>query len=308
MPTPYDLYVRFLVTKGVDDVNDANKHLAELNLPPVADAAFDAQYSLVTTALHEGVIAQIEKKTYSVDFLRWMTVLQVEELWQYEVTSFTKDRDRKALCKLVYDIHQDFPLRTAINALLIKAVPLNDIVQAINQRFATLLRDEHLRIYEKFFFNPRQMTRGSWRSFIKSCDSSESSIYFIALSEPIEVVKTELEMPSKTSSSENLQFLATKSFLRARQLLRLETPEGGEEARKWIDTYLKVTDKYEKHRSGDMGDFGNALQMEFQFVDTAFNSPDPEVLKELSARMKERDDKKAADDAEKGSPLPEPAA
>lgn len=296
MPTPYDLYVRFLVSKGLDDIGDVNSELEALNLPKVPVAALNAQVAVVSTALPQGIKAQIENKSYSVDFLKWMKVLQVDELWHYEQTPFTKDRERKAICKLAYDIHQDFPLRTTINALLIKAVPIKDIIQAVNQRFSSFLKDEHIRVYEKYFFNPRNMTRQAWRVFLETCESEDAAIYFTALSEPIEVVKTELELPSKTSSSENLQFLATKSFLMAKSHLSNKTPKSADEARKWIDIYLKVTDKYEKFRSGDMGDFANALQMEFDFVDTEFAEADPEVLKELSDRKKaetEKDEKAA---------------
>lgn len=297
MPTPYDLYLRFLVTKGVDDVEAINEQLELLNMPAVSAEDLAPQISLVDTTLPQGVKDQIEKKSYSADFLKWMKVLQVEELWHFETTPFTKDRDRKAACKLAYDINQDVQLRTTINALLIKAVPPKDIVQTVNQRFSYFLKDEHIVIYAKYFFNPKVMTRKAWREFLEECEDEDRAIYFTALTEPVEVVKTELELPSKTSSSENLQFLATKSFLMAKQFLSSRVPNGSEEARKWIDTYLKVTDKYEKYRSSDMGDFAKALQMEFDFVDTEFAEADPEVLKELSERKKTENEKKEAEEA-----------
>jgi hypothetical protein len=302
MPTPYDLYVRFLVTKGEDDIEHVNRTLSDLNLPAITQAVFDGQYSLVLNSVPLGIATQIEKKSYSVDFMKWMAILQVAELWDGERTAFTgKDAAKRGFIKLVYDIHQDIKLRTAINALLIKAVPPKDIIQAVNQRYSTLLREDHIVVYSKFFFEPKTMTRKAWRGFVKRSDPHEASVYFTALSESVDVVRTELELPAKLSTSESLQFLAGKVFSKAKSFLDVKTPEGGDEARKWVSTYLHVLDKYQKYRTGDSDDFASSLQMEFQFVDDEFLTPDTDVMAEITARMKKGEKKDEPEGGEAAS-------
>lgn len=312
MATPYDLYVRFLVTKGLDDPEDVNAALAEFYLPRIDAATFDAQASLVESQAPLGIQKQIATKNYSVDFLPWMKILQVDGLWHFEKLAFLpKDDPVRPLAKLAYDIHQDGQLRITVNALLIKGVPHQDIAASVNIRYATLLREGHIALYERFFFAPKTMTRGSWRTYLRACQAAETAIYFTALTAPLDELKTELELPAKHSTSEVLQYLLTKSAVKAKRLLDDDTPAGRHEARAWIDTVLKLTDKYEKHRTGDQADFANTLQMEFDFVNTEFTTPDPEVLKELA------DKAKAAADAQKArspeatvpvgdDPLPEP--
>jgi hypothetical protein len=289
MPTPYDLYVRFLVTKGETDLGVVNAKLDELNLPPIEEIHFEVQQDIVGEAIPDGIGAQIVKKTYSADFMKWMTILQVAELWQGE--PFVKDREARSVCKLVYDVHQDIVMRMTINALLVKAVPAREVIQAVNAKYASLLREHHITLYEKFFFNPRQMTRAGWKAYLRRCVQREAAIYFTALSEPLDVVKTELELPAQLSSSESLQYLATKTFLKAKSALEVNTPGGADEARKWVGLFLNVTDKYEKYRTGDTADFGNSLQMEFDFIDDEFLTPDQEVQKELAEKKSKADGK-----------------
>lgn len=279
MPTPYDLYVRFLVTKGDDSPGAVNVRLAELNLAEIEPVHFDAQDCFVAAAVPKGIVTQIEKKSYGADFLKWMEVIQLREFW-------SKDKDDRSLCKLVLDIHQDLSLRTTINALLVKGVLPRDVIQAVNGKYSTLLREHHIAAYEKYFFNPRQMTRTAWKKYLRLVTKKEAAVYFTALSEPLDVVKTELELPAKISSAESLQYLATKVFLKAKHALGNNTPAGDENARKWVNAYLNVTDKYEKFRTGDQADFGRSLQMEFEFVDDEFMSPDTEVLKEITDKQR----------------------
>lgn len=294
MPTPYDLYIRFLITKGVQETGGINEHLSELGLPPVDDVVVDAQEAVVSQSLPAPVVLQAETKLYGGDYLHYMRVLEVEDLWYLEKPFRDKDPKKRSLVKLAYDIHQDPTLRLVINSLLMKGVPAAELVQIVNNRFASLLRDEHVTVYEKYFFSPRRMTRGSWRTFLKACEGAEANVYFTALSEPLEVLKTELELPSKVSSSETLQYLLTKSYLKAKQFLAVNTPEGSREARYWIDSVLQLVDKYEKYRSSDAADFGRALQMEFDFVDSEFEVPDKEVLTEISSKLRKDEGASAA--------------
>lgn len=282
MALPYDLYLRFLVTTGLDEVAAVNERLDELGLPGVTEKQLVAQSELVSSVIPDSIQRQIDEGVYSSDFLKWMKILEVEDLWLYE-KPFRNEQSRYT--KLVYDIHQDPQLRLTLNALLMKGGKPADLAQDLSLKFSALLKEPHIDLYERFFWNVRRMTRRDWRSFLAGCGEREKAIYFVALTEPLDVLRTELELSSKISVSDTLQYLLTRSFQKAKQYLRLTTKDANAEARAWIDEVLKLADKYEKHRTGDVADFGKALQMEFDYTETDFPVPDSDTLRDLQSKM-----------------------
>lgn len=294
-PVPYNLFVRFLITKGTTSAEAVNTALEALNLAPIYDELFQAEWELVHSQLSLGLAKQIAAKSYSVDFPRAMKVLCVWDLWRYEKEF--KD-DYRTVVKLTYDIHQDLQLRLTINALLMKNVPHSDVAQTVNLRFSALLKAEHIDLYERFFFAARSMTRGAWKKYLKRCDDAEKSLYFTALTDTLDTVKTELDLPAKHSTTETLQYLLTKSTARAKRLLSDDSPSARGEAMKWIDTVMKLTDKYEKYRAGDQADLANQVQFEFSFVETEFAQAGEENVVELAAKVKKSGDELEAEKKE----------
>lgn len=294
-PVPYSLFVRFLITKGYATLDDLNAQLGELSLAPVDAGLFEAESSLVFSAVSPGVSGQILKRNYSADFPQAMKVLCVWDLWRYEKAFQGAPGDPwRGVVKLAYDIHHDPSLRLTINALLMKGVPPLDIAQTVNMRYAALLRDDHILLYEKFFFQARAMTRAAWKRYLKKCDGPEKKVYFLTLNHSLDEVKTALDLPANHSTTETLQYLLTKSTMRAKRLLDDETPTGRAEAMKWIDTVLKLTDKYEKYRAGDQTDLAKTLQMEFDFINTEFPAAGSELIEEQQAKAKKSGDEEEA--------------
>ena len=278
MARPYDIYLRFLVTKGLQETQQYNDELEKLCLPQVTDKEIDFHYQFVNSVLPKPVQKQVETQHLEGDFRKWMKILEVDELWSFEKPFKTTDTQ---YIKLVYDIHSDPRLRLTLGALLLKGVKHMDLVQSVNLKFASMLKPEHLELYEKYFWNVKRMTRADWKSYLPRTDSSERSVLFICLAEDIEAVKVTLDMPAKTSVSDMLQYLLANCYQKAKHHLRLATPENNAEARKWIDEVLKLSDKYEKHRTGDMADFSKTLQMEFDYVDTEFMTPDDQMKDDI---------------------------
>lgn len=294
MPIPYDLYIRFLATKGMDDITQINESLQAIKLPDVPQEDLDRQWELIHSALPINIVNQIERKCYSNDFMRNMNALEVSELWLYEAPFNKKEEGAKELgpyMKAVYEIHQDGWLRLCINALLMKRVSLEEISRILSSKFSIVLKERQLDIYARYFFNTSQMTKAAWKSYIKRYTGKEAHIYLTALTESVEVLKTELDLPAIISISDSLQWLLTKSFSKAKTFINMGTLEANREAREWIDQVVKLTDKYEKHRSGDQHDFAKALQMEFEFVEEAFETPDDEIAQELGEKSRPKDTK-----------------
>lgn len=285
MAIPYEIYLRFLVTKDMTTEDEVNEHLALLMLPRCTQEQLDQQYEFVHSTLPLGVKSQLENKSWGgQDFVHWMRVLEIHEFWQAEKPFVTPES--RLLVKLTNDVHDDPKLRMTINALLIKGVKPHDIMQSIQQKFSTPLREGHIELYRKYFFDPRRMTRTAWRHYLKNVDDFEQRVYFMALTEPLDIVRSELDLPAKVSVSAMLQGLLTRSYQKARAFLDDNGANSAKEARAWIDQCLAIADKYEKYRSADQTDFSQSLQLEFDFVETHFASPDSEVLREVTERAK----------------------
>lgn len=295
-PVPHQLFVRYLVTKGCSTLGEVNEALAEQNLPAIEASLFAAEQELVLSQVPLGIIKQIKSKTFGIDFAPAMRVLAVWDMWRSDkrILGWETD-DYRGVVKLATDLNQDLALRLTINSLLIKQVSHRDISQTINLRYAAMLREEHLDFYQRFFFNPQIMTRASWKKYLKVCESRERSGYLTALTSPLEDVKAKLEIPAKHSTSEVLQMLLSKSVQNARESFTDRTPSGRLEAMKWVDTVLKLTDKFEKFRAGDQADLANSLQMEFDFVEVDFPSAGSESVHELEEKTKAAKDVKEAE-------------
>ena len=286
MAVPHEIYVRFLASKGLNELPKVNEALGAISLPPIDQKALESQLAALDAVLPSGVSEQIEKKDFKEDFLQWMEVLDLRELWLAEKP--WQDPDIRPAVKLIFDVHQDTVLRKTLNSLLIKGMKAKDLAQTLGAKFATLLKEEHVDLYSKVFFNPARMARADWRQYLRLVPDTEARAYAIALSEPLDVLKIELELPSKVSVSETLQWLLSKSYSKARTFMEINTPEANREAREWIEQVVKLTDKYEKYRSGDQDDFAKNLQMEFHFIDTPFEEPDGDLLKEVADRLKNK--------------------
>lgn len=281
MAIPHELYLRFLATKGFDDLKKVNENLTELGLRVVSQEDLDRQWNLIHSVAPKGIITQIERKSYSVDFLPCMKVLEVEDLWKAEPCV-----KAKATEKLCYDILQDPTLKITVNALLIKKVSIVEITRLMTAKYAVLYKEIHYDIYQRFFFNPQRLLRKDWKEYLKCCSENEKRLYFTALTEDVEVLKTELDLPAQISVSETLQWLLTKSFQKAKTYMRMNTPDANRESREWISQITILADKYEKHRSGDQSDFAKSLQMEFDFIEEDFATPDSDLLEEFTASQK----------------------
>lgn len=285
MALPYDNYIRFLVTKGHVDLDEVNGLLENFSLPAIKQKHLDEHWALVSSTLPLGVKAQLENGSQGGDeFLRWMAFLEVPEYWLAEKPFATPER--RSSIRITESIHDDQMLRLAINALFIKGVQPKEMLQSLSAKYPTPLRDGHLEIYQAMFWNTKRMQRRDWKSYLSLVNTREQSVYFLALTDTLDVVKTELELPSSVSVSNMLQWLLSKSFQKAKTLIDVNSPDAAKEARLWIDKAIVLADKYEKYRSTDQADLSQSLQMEFDFVDTQFAAPDDETLREVTERIK----------------------
>jgi len=291
---PYDLYLRFLYSQGCLEFAEIRNKINELSLPPISYDTYELQGNYVNATVPSAIARLIERKRYDLSFLKWMGEIDVREMW-YGVEPF-RDSDKEKIISLTMDIHSDPVLRLTLNALLIKNVDIGDLVPMLNIKFSTSYKPANFELYRKFFFDPRRMKRQDWKAYLKTCTDTEKSIYFCALTEPLETLKCKLGLPSRVEVSEELSKLLRHAIDKSHQYLSLGSKETNHEARAWISTVLSLTEKYEKYRTADSSDFGKSLQMEFEYVDTDFDSPDAETLEKLNQNAKEKEAKRAKEE------------
>ena len=144
MTKPYELFIRFLVTNGAEDFEDVNLVLTELSLQEIDEKYFEKITNFVQNNLPKNIQRQIETKKYEGDFSWWMKILDVWELWEYDVAFRNKNT---SWIKIVYDIHTDAGLRHSVNALLLKGDLPKDICQDMNNKYSYMLRENHINLY-----------------------------------------------------------------------------------------------------------------------------------------------------------------
>lgn len=281
MALPHDLYIRYLVTKGCDSLGAVNHELEQLDLTQIEHKDFERHYNFVEASVPPAVLKQSASKRYEKKFLRWMEVLGLKEIWLAEGPWAKKEM--MGVWKLLYGCLSDKMLTLTMNALLVKIPNDQEISEIINGRFSAMLMPAHIALYRKYFFDCAKMTRQDWKSHLTSCGPQEKHLYFIALTEKLDVLKTELELPAVISVASSLQYLFTKSFQKSKQYLNSSTPEANKEARAWISQTMALADKYEKYKTGDKQDFTNQLLLEFDYVNEDIPAPDDDMLAQIMA-------------------------
>lgn len=280
---PYDLYVRFLVTKGLEDLGSVNQNLNDLNLPAINESEFSKQHQIVHQNVPEYVSRSITDKNLAPDFIKTSArLLEVDELWRFEKQYKTMN---DAWIRLVYDIHSDPTLRLTIDCLLIKKQSSEDIVRDLNLKFSTMFKNEHIDLYRKFFFDPARMTRKDWNSFLKRCDGPFKLMMMTALTGDLDELKTELDLPSNPDVSTGLRYIFATSMKKVKLHMNMNSPESEREARSWINTAIMAADKYQKYAKANVEDFGKSLQMQFAYIETDFETPDVALATEIKKKQ-----------------------
>jgi len=264
MALPYDCYIRFLITKGIDDLGEINRELAVLDLPEATSFDVKKQSQLIDKYLPQDARTAIDAKHYTPQFLEWMAMIDLAKLWEYEGSYRTQDSVR--LMRAVYDIHYDPRLRVAINALLIKGTSRAVMARKLSAKHSADLSEEIINVYAETFFDCSKMRRADWRKYISRVENQdEVRLYFAALTEDAYLIETELGLDAQAPVGNMLQFMLVKSFQKVKDLCDVGTPDTDKESRNWMKHCLTVIEKYDKYKSSDMDDFKSNLQLEFRY-------------------------------------------
>ena len=253
MRVPYEGYVRFLITSGLDS-EETNNHLEELGLNPISSEYWDRQFEV----LHELKIPKKIKKFWK-DPNRNIP----KGFFEYNVGKNNHFRDAVEAVK-------DFDVSLTIRGMLSIKAPAEEISSVLNGKFAMVFRKEALSIFEKYFFNPKIMSRTSWKLYLKDLSNQEKGIIYLGITGEDLELRAELGLPSKISVSENYQKLHIFAMQKFNRYIKAGMPGADDEAMKWAKVAMSAGDKYEKLKVSDATDFVRDIQMEFDQVDTDF--------------------------------------
>jgi len=298
---PYDLFVKYLITKGSDTLTKLNEELKKFRLSPVSEPIFNRHYTSLRTNLPTPIWNQIvTQKVHGPAFLRWMDGLSLKSIWENH-KAYSTDETKK-FWSLTFDILEDPTVRMSTNAMIMKGVGFDDLAQMLNAKFSCMLKAPHIEAYKKYFWNPAYMTRRDWRDYMAQSDigNAEKDILFSALTEIADVVRTKLGLPAGIITSDVLQFMATEAMLKAKHYLRVNDQTGNTEARAWMTQTERLLTLREKYKAADLRDFSKELQMQFEYVDTEFDSPDAQALKEVREKDVSSKEERAASEAMEG--------
>lgn len=288
---PYDRYVRFLITAGESDSEKINEALTDLGLFAVLPTTLEDKLREIVNSIPDYAEKQRDNKKFDFNYYRMMKPLDVQEAWSV-VQPFCKDNtiiETTRLMRTVIDINYDVQMRFALRALIFKNCDPKDICQDINQKFSFGLKEQHVHLYRKYFWDPSIMRRQDWKNYLKLCGNYEKALMFNIMSSDTEVIKAELGLPTKINVTETYQKLFAQIQLKVQQYMAINSPETNSEARKWIKTLSDLGDKYKKYEKGSMDDFGKLLQLEFQYTENDFPMPDEMTRKLVESKKPGQD-------------------
>lgn len=303
---PYDRYVRFLITSGESEIDQINESLSELGLFAISPLSFQAQLESIVTSLPDYIEKQRINKKFDYNYYRMMKPFDVQEAWSL-MQPFCKDHtiiETTRLMRTVKDINYDIQMRFALRALIFKGCEPKDICQDLNTKFSFGLKEQHVELYKKYFWDPSIMLRKDWKDYLKLCGNYEKALMFNVMSSDTEIVKAELGLPTKISVTDTYQKLFAQIQLKVQQYMAVNSPETNSEARKWIKILTDVGDKYKKYEKGSMDDFGKLLQLEFQYTENDFPMPDEMTRKLVESKKPGQELKEGATSGKDVQELP----
>lgn len=282
MRLPHERYIRFLITSGLD-LEETNEHLQDKGLPPcpVDDEQseyWDQQYSILfESSVPKSIKAfweSAEKKKFPEGFFEYMNTLGLKEAWAYNV-------GKSRYFTIAVDALEDEDICIGIRCLLTLRAAPEEISAIINSKFGMVLPKESVTLFKEYFYDPRIMSRRSWRHYLRAVPSEHRNLLYKAISGREVELRAELDYPNKISVADHYQKLHIYAMEKFNTYRTSSGPNADQHAIKWAGIAMSAGDKYEKLKLGDTADFSKDIQMEFAFVDTDFAMIGEENLEEI---------------------------
>lgn len=290
MRLPYENYIRFLITSGLD-LEETNESLEELGLGKATPDYWNRQYEI----LHNLKIPKKIKKFWKNPtgkvpngFFEYMNVAGLKDAWLYNC-------DNSKYFSQMIDVMSDPNITLILQAMTAVKASLEEISSIVNGKFAIPFHKESIRLFQIYFFDTKIMSRTSWKIYLKDLPSEDRNVLYLGLvGEDLEL-RALLGLPTKISVSENYQKLHIFSMTKFMRYSKAGVNQSDSEALKWAKMAMDSGDRYEKLKVSDATDFVRDIQMEFDQIDTDFPTIGEDDLEEIKSNKDAGKNNDAAD-------------
>jgi hypothetical protein len=279
MRYPYDLFIKFLVTRradvsatleslGLPELSVKETHDRDLvggNLPPSVKSYLDSDHNRVESK--EG-------------FLEWAEAHDIREMWEIQPEFIHSDHrvltKGSGAMKKACDLFADQRKRTALSLLLMREFESSDIVDVFSDHFETEIDEKVIDLAKKYFFDFSEMTPTDWHSLFNNLPAEERDQLSVGLQPHTrEFIEHSIgKLPALTYES-ILHDVMVTSYYKFKALAN--QPLMDNLAQRWATMAMVAGEKKIKYTKGDRQDLREDIQMRFEF--SAGNFPS---LAELS--------------------------
>lgn len=265
MRYPYDLFIRFLITRKAD----VNATLTSFNLPQLTEKEIqdrsDLLYANPPPSVQEYFNSNSSRVQNKDKFLEWAEIHNIRELWELQDEFQCGSKDTEQACKLFADPQK----RTALSILIIRAFDYDDIAEIFKHKFDLDLSKETFRLAQLYFFNFLHMRERDYINLIRNVSPEERHALQLASSPASkDFLSHKLGRVPSLSYDTILQDIMVSSYYKFK--VCLDEPLFDILAMKWATMAMKAGELKKKYGSGDKMGLMQQLELRFDFDQPEF--------------------------------------
>lgn len=281
MRYPYELFIRFLITRRAD----VNATLASFGLPELTDEEIEERNGISSSAMPPSVEEYLDSDKNIVankeGFLEWAEIHDIREMWEIQPEFKISDertvtRGSNGMTKAC-EIFANAQMRTAFSLLVIRAFEYEDIVELFQNRFHYIVTKESYALAVKYFFNFTYMRHNDYVNLLENVSPEERDSLNTALGPTTSnFVEHRIGATPKLTYDEILQDIMVTCYYKFKACHN--EPLMDMLAMKWAAMAMKAGEQKEKYGKGDKMGLQQQLELKFEFDEPTFPS-----LEELKA-------------------------
>lgn len=278
---PHKKFIEALSLSGLT-VNQVKKKLEELDLI-TSDEGIAFIYSTVQQSAKRNVIATTHNSTLRPIYLDVLeSDLDVLEMFVY-LTKHQIDRPFYPVDNSI-KILTDPLMYRLITSMAFTQFTDEDIELIVNARFNYEYSSEDIKLFLKYFFNIESWSRKDKKDLVDLIEDPGLSYYYtLALKGDKEFLMWKLGVTPEKDFKVMLQEMAQDSFFNFKEKSKIKP----DEAQRWANLTLKITDKIEAIQKEESGSTKGLLE-EIQFKVKTY-SAGPETIRHFSDVSKKND-------------------
>ena len=259
MRYPYDLFIRFLVTRKAD----VNETLRRLSLPPLTDTEiFDKDIT--------GGPEPAPEVSEPALFIAWAESQDIRELWElqneFKFTEHRKLTHGSDAMARAFDLFADPEKRTALSLMLIRSFDPDDIANTFADHLNFPVTSEVVQLFSKFFGNFDELSKRDWNHLLKNLHPQQRDSLRLGIdAESQEFVSYSVGRLPRLTYEEILHDIMVSSYYKFKALV--DQPLMDFLAQRWAALAITSGEKKARYTKGDRTDIVEDIQLRFEFQD-----------------------------------------